>query len=245
MNCNCPQSAGSYSAMNAYYEHSLDISMRTSSGDTIDLNFLNQKSVQASHAQDAHSSSASLSFASLEQFSFDISTNGLSAQDKKEIAQFIEIATPYIDNFLSELSHGSEVSPINKIVEQLGVRADELLASSSAQTGVLSQSVAPSPAVNTIESPNEAEVQKDISTIYQERENSRKREALEYAMAQNPVENTRHHHDKRNSAKHDLVHQFDKLAHHYENLDKFFERATTFLEKLVERLDKQATNAYA
>jgi len=236
------QNVSSYSGLNAYYEHSLDISMRTSSGDTIDLNFLNQKSLEAQQSTQPGASSQSLTFSSLEQFSFDISTNGLTQQDKQEIKAFIEIATPYINNFLSELSQGSERSPINSIVEQLGKKADEILQPSPVATSASQVTNIGVPATSTTPATNESI--KDIATIYQEKENERKSQQLEQAIATVPVQSAINP-EKVNQSKHDIVQTFDHAVQKFDNLEKFFDRATTFLEKLLDRLEKASDKSYA
>lgn len=108
-----------YSAINAYKSHDLNISMRTSSGDNISLDFSNQKSLEASSQEGKNGNSSSLSFSSMQSFQFSIETNGIDDQDKKEIAAFMKIAQPYIDNFLSELANDAPSSPVTKIANDI------------------------------------------------------------------------------------------------------------------------------
>lgn len=108
----------SYS-LDAYRAHDLNISMKTSSGDVIKMDFSNEQSLSMSHNEDQNSSNDSLSFSSMASFNFSMDTNGIDAQDKKEIKEFMKIAQPFIDNFLKELDDGSQKSSISKVAKQV------------------------------------------------------------------------------------------------------------------------------
>ena len=110
--------SGSY-ALNAYMSHDLSIQMRTSSGDTINMDFSNKSALSLSHAQNEKSSNTSLSFASMQEFGFSMESNGIDEQDKKEIDEFMKVAKPYIDSFLKELQEDAPKSPINKIAKDI------------------------------------------------------------------------------------------------------------------------------
>lgn len=106
--------------MQAYQSHELDIKMKTSSGDTINLNMQNMNEMLLSSQKDSESSKDAFSFSSMQDFSFDInSENGIDEQDKKEIEEFMKIAQPYIDNFMQELEDQDKSSPINKIAKTI------------------------------------------------------------------------------------------------------------------------------
>jgi len=106
-------------ALDSYYAHNLDISMKTSSGDFISLNFANEKSASLYNSQDEKSTKSSLSFASMQSFSFSIKSNGLDAQDKKEIAAFMKKAEPYINKFLNELAQDAPKSPVTQLANKI------------------------------------------------------------------------------------------------------------------------------
>lgn len=108
----------SYS-LDAYKSHDLSISMRTSSGDTINMDFSNKSALSLKYEQNQDSSSGALSFASMQSFDFSMQSNGIDAQDKKEIDAFMKIAQPYIDSFLKELGEDAPQSPINKIAKEI------------------------------------------------------------------------------------------------------------------------------
>jgi len=102
--------------LNAYSQHSLSIDIRTSSGDLIELDFNNEKSLQYAKGDGQEF----LSFSSLESFSFHYEGNGIDAQDRKEIEAFLELAQPNIDNFVAGLNDGSSLTePINKITSDI------------------------------------------------------------------------------------------------------------------------------
>jgi len=110
----------SLSALNAYKSHDLNIMMKTSSGDVIKLDFSNEKSLSYANEKNENSSKSVLKFSSMESFKFSIDSNGIDEQDKKEIEKFLEIAKPYIDNFLEELKEDDKNStPLNKTAQNI------------------------------------------------------------------------------------------------------------------------------
>jgi len=103
-------------ALSAYSQHSLSIDIKTSSGDVIELDFHNEKSLDYSSDKNGES----FAFSSLESFSYSYEGNGIDAQDRKEIKAFLEIAQPNIDNFVAGLNEGSSLTaPINKIASEI------------------------------------------------------------------------------------------------------------------------------
>jgi len=103
-------------ALDAYSQHSLSIDIKTSSGDIIELDFNNEKSLEYSSNKDGKS----FSFSSLESFSFHYEGNGIDAQDKKEIEAFLKIAQPDISSFVAGLNEGSSLTqPINKLAHNI------------------------------------------------------------------------------------------------------------------------------
>jgi hypothetical protein len=107
------------SALNTYRSHELSIAMRTSSGDTITLDFANSQSASYLQEQNNKESNSTLKFSSMQSFSFSMDTNGISEQDQKEIDAFMKIAQPYIDNFLQELQDSAPKSPVTKIAKDI------------------------------------------------------------------------------------------------------------------------------
>ncbi len=105
--------------LNAYRSHDLSIQMRTSSGDTISMDFSNARQLQLSARSDENGSRADFSFTSMQQYQFSVDSNGIDAQDKKEIAAFMEIAKPYIERFMEEVSGDQQSTPLNKFAENI------------------------------------------------------------------------------------------------------------------------------
>ncbi|HEX5330902.1 hypothetical protein [Sulfuricurvum sp.] len=103
----------------AYRSHELSLSMKTSSGDTLSLNFTNEQSLSLSEKTTSDSKEQSFSFASMQAFSFSVDSNGISEQDQKEINAFMKKAQPYIDKFMKELQDQNQTSPINKIASDV------------------------------------------------------------------------------------------------------------------------------
>lgn len=109
----------SLSSLDAYRSHELSIQMRTSSGDTLSLNFENTQQLSLDSANDGKKKEASFSFSSMQAFSFKLESNGISDQDQKEIDAFMEKAQPYIHKFMKELEEQNQNSPINKIASDI------------------------------------------------------------------------------------------------------------------------------
>lgn len=109
----------SSSSLDAYRSHELSIAMKTSSGDTLSLNFENEQSLSMSSKTTSNSKEETFSFSSMQAFSFNIDSNGISEQDQKEINAFMKEAQPYIDKFMKELEEQNQTSPINKIASDV------------------------------------------------------------------------------------------------------------------------------
>lgn len=102
-------------SLDAYRSHELNIQMKTSSGDTLSLNFQNEQSLSLSEKTTSDSKEQSFSFSSMQAFSFNMDSNGITEQDQKEINAFMKKAQPYIDKFMKELEDQNQTTPVNKI----------------------------------------------------------------------------------------------------------------------------------
>ncbi|DAB38882.1 MAG: hypothetical protein A2552_00210 [Sulfuricurvum sp. RIFOXYD2_FULL_44_160] len=103
----------------AYRSHELNIQMKTSSGDMLSLNFENEQSLSLNEKTTSNSKEQSFSFSSMQAFSFNLDSNGITEQDQKEINAFMKKAQPYIDKFMKELEEENQTSPINKIASDV------------------------------------------------------------------------------------------------------------------------------
>ena len=108
----------SYS-LDTYKSHDLNIAMRTSSGDVIKMDFANKQSATLDYQKDKNSSSASMTYSSMQSFSFSIDSNGIDKQDQKEIDAFMKIAQPFIDDFLKELEDAAPKSPVSQLAHKI------------------------------------------------------------------------------------------------------------------------------
>lgn len=106
-------------SFDAYRSHELTMQMKTSSGDTLSLNFESTQELSLNSHQKDGRKEGSFSFASTQAFAFELNTNGITEQDQKEIDAFMKKAQPYIDKFIKELSDGEQKSPINKMASDL------------------------------------------------------------------------------------------------------------------------------
>jgi len=105
--------------INTYMAHDLNISMKTSSGDTIEMKFANHQSSSLSQKKDDNSSSSKMSFSSMQSFEFNVDSNGIDAQDQKEIDEFMKTAKPFIDDFLAELEDSAPKSPVTQLANKI------------------------------------------------------------------------------------------------------------------------------
>ena len=108
----------SYS-LDAYRSHDLNIAMKTSSGDVIKMDFSNKQAGSFSQTKNDNGTKTSASFSSMQSFQFSIDSNGISAQDQKEIDNFMKTAQPFIDDFLKEFQSDAPKSPVTKIAKQI------------------------------------------------------------------------------------------------------------------------------
>lgn len=106
-------------SLDAYRSHELNIYMKTSSGDTLSLNFQNEQSLSLNQKKSENTKEQSFSFSSMQSFSFNLDSNGISEQDQKEIDAFMKKAQPYIDKFMKELADQNQTSPINKVASDV------------------------------------------------------------------------------------------------------------------------------
>lgn len=107
------------SSLDAYRSHELSMQMKTSSGDTLSLNFQNTQELSLNSRQKEGTKESSFSFSSMQSFAFELNTNGITQQDQKEIDAFMKKAQPYIDKFMKELSENEQKSPVNKIASDI------------------------------------------------------------------------------------------------------------------------------
>ena len=108
----------SYS-LDLYKTHDLNIAMRTSSGDLIEMDFANHQSASFSQTQNKNTKETLISFSSMQSFQYSIQSNGIDKQDQKEIEAFMKIAQPFIDDFLSELKNDAIKTPVTALAHDI------------------------------------------------------------------------------------------------------------------------------
>jgi len=99
--------------------HDLNITMKTSSGDTIKMDFSNQQSSSFNKSKDENGIQTNMSFSSMQSFQFSIEGNGIDKQDQKEIDAYMKIAQPQIDSFLKEFEDVAPSSPVSKMAHEI------------------------------------------------------------------------------------------------------------------------------
>lgn len=106
-------------SLDAYRSHELSIQMKTSSGDTLSLNFQNSQALSMSQKSSPEGNESSFSFRSMQAFSFEMKSNGISEQDQIEIDRFMKTAQPFIDKFMNELKDQNQTTPLNKVASDV------------------------------------------------------------------------------------------------------------------------------
>jgi len=105
--------------LDTYRAHDLNIVMKTSSGDVVKMDFANEQSSALRHSQNENSSQTSMHFSSMQSFNFSIKSNGIDAQDQKEIDEYMKTAQPFIDDFLQELDQDAPHSPLTQLARTI------------------------------------------------------------------------------------------------------------------------------
>ena len=81
--------------------NSFDFKFKTSSGDEINLSVYNNKSLEYKKQSDKNTQTSELTLSHKYGYKFEFKSNGLSQQDKLEIAKALEDITPKIDEFIN------------------------------------------------------------------------------------------------------------------------------------------------
>lgn len=94
----------------------LNFSFQTSSGDKIDLQLYSKKRLE----YERDDSGESLMFASKDGYRFRFETNGLSEQDKAEIAEAMKKIEPIVDKFIKESGSNSFLKePLDMVAQNI------------------------------------------------------------------------------------------------------------------------------
>jgi 23S rRNA U2552 (ribose-2'-O)-methylase RlmE/FtsJ len=160
-------------AMDTYRAHDLNIAMRTSSGDKIELDFSNSQSASMRYQENENGSKASMSFSSMQSFEFHIETNGIDAQDQKEIDEFMKIAQPFIDDFLKELAEDAPKSPVTQVAHDIAAIFNPDKDRDENQTNHVKTNIVEmfDQSMNKLELPKQDNTQELIDKIFKEAQN--------------------------------------------------------------------------
>ena len=82
--------------------NSFDFKFKTSSGDEINLSVYNNKSLEYKKQNGKNTQTSELTLSHKYGYKFEFKSNGLSQQDKLEIAKTLESITPKIDEFIKQ-----------------------------------------------------------------------------------------------------------------------------------------------
>lgn len=98
---------------NSYTSSSLnnfDFKFKTSSGDEINLSMYDNKSLEYKKQSDKNTQTSELTLSRHFGYKFEFKSNGLSQQDKSEIAKALEDIAPKIDEFIKQTNKNAPFS---------------------------------------------------------------------------------------------------------------------------------------
>ncbi|MBT0611707.1 ATP/GTP-binding protein [Campylobacter hyointestinalis] len=98
---------------NSYTRSSLnnfDFKFKTSSGDEINLSMYDNKSLEYKKQSDKNTQTSELTLSRHFGYKFEFKSNGLSQQDKSEIAKALEDIAPKIDEFIKQTNENAPFS---------------------------------------------------------------------------------------------------------------------------------------
>ncbi|ABK82116.1 ATP/GTP-binding protein [Campylobacter fetus] len=94
---------------NASYNN-FAFNFKTSSGDSINLSLYDNKKLNYSSQKDGSSSSKELTLSHQYGYKFEFNSNGLSEQDRAEIAQAMEDLKPKLEDFMKKIKENEPFS---------------------------------------------------------------------------------------------------------------------------------------
>lgn len=87
-----------------YSYNDFNFSMKTSSGDTIDLKMYDERLAEFSHQKNDTTETTTLSLSHAYGYSFHYEGNGIDAQDKKEIEEAMKLIQPMMEDYLKNVA---------------------------------------------------------------------------------------------------------------------------------------------
>ena len=89
-----------------YSYNDFNFSMKTSSGDTIDLKMYDERAVEFSHQKNDTTETTTLSLSHSYGYNFRYEGNGIDEQDKKEIEEAMKLIQPMMEDYLKNVAEG-------------------------------------------------------------------------------------------------------------------------------------------
>lgn len=87
-----------------YSYNDFNFSMKTSSGDTIDLKMYDERAAEFSHQKNDTTETTTLSLSHSYGYNFRYEGNGIDEQDKKEIAEAMKLIQPMMEDYLKNVA---------------------------------------------------------------------------------------------------------------------------------------------
>lgn len=102
--------------------NSFNFSLKTSSGDEINLKAYDNKTLSYASSQNQNSSSQSLTLTHEYGYSFAYTGNGLDARDLAELDEALKQIQPQIDEFMKNVAAGNQIAGSNQTISNLANR---------------------------------------------------------------------------------------------------------------------------
>lgn len=102
--------------------HNLDLSIKTSSGDTISLNMYDNKEMQYSDVREGNARMQEFSLSHAYGYTFSYEGNGIDKQDMQEIREAMKELKPSIKEYMQNVKDDGMPSPRAIINEALNIR---------------------------------------------------------------------------------------------------------------------------
>lgn len=94
-----------------YSSNAFGFSLKTSSGDTIDLNMYDERSSNISHENNGKTQTTTLTLSHAYGYNFHYEGNGIDENDQKEIDAAMKLIQPMMDAYLQNVQESGNTTP--------------------------------------------------------------------------------------------------------------------------------------
>lgn len=102
--------------------NNFNFSLKTSSGDEINLAMYDNKTLEYTSSQNSQQSTQSLTLTHEYGYSFAYTGDGLDARDLAELDEALKLVAPQIDSFMKNIAAGDSIAGTNQSISNLANR---------------------------------------------------------------------------------------------------------------------------